>query len=89
MQSYIIDVDISNTVAHFTYMNPLFECEKKIISCLLHYALAHIHYITYCWNLANLKGYSGISSRMAWRQDILHPTCWAAVSVHSRTPLAT
>lgn len=29
MQSYINDFDISNTVAHFTYMNPLFEYEKK------------------------------------------------------------
>lgn len=28
MQSYINDFDISNTMAHFTFMNPLFECEK-------------------------------------------------------------
>lgn len=28
MQSYINDFDISNTVAHFAYMNPLFECEE-------------------------------------------------------------
>lgn len=30
MQSYMNDFDISNTVACFTCMNPLFECEKKL-----------------------------------------------------------
>lgn len=29
---------------------------KNIISSLLHYSLVHIHYITYCCSLANLKG---------------------------------
>lgn len=28
MQSYINDFDISNTVAHFAYMNPVFEYEE-------------------------------------------------------------